>query len=72
MHSRDMKELRTLKVQAARAAYGHIEGLDDVDMLCLALSNADHQRKERLEALNANAKQAALIALQRREMQNAG
>ena len=71
MQISDIPKLRERVLAEVLSAYGHIDGLDDVDRLCLALSNVEHHKHERLEALNCNARQAAQIAILQRGTEQA-
>lgn len=58
---------RARQIENARAAHGHIEGADDIDCLCLRISNLAHMNSERCCVLNLNGKQAQAIARLERE-----
>lgn len=60
--SQKFKEYRDRQLAGVRAAYGHVEGADDIDMLCLRISNICHQNSERIATLNTNGAQAQQIA----------
>ena len=63
-----LKEERTEIVAAARRAFGHHDDGDDVDFLCLRIISFREISRQRIEALNANAAQAAKIAEMQREI----
>jgi hypothetical protein len=59
---------RTL--ERVRKAHGHWEDADDVDLLCLSISNLSHMNTERIEVMRLNAGQAQIIARLEREKAN--
>lgn len=61
------KEYRARQIAQARKAHGHIEGADDIDCLCLRISNICRLNSERVSTLNLNALQAQIISRLERE-----